>query len=167
MPRQIDFRSSLSSPADEVYAVMVDPEYLRARLRQIGGPGAALLEHTADAQGARYKLRHGLDKSVLPAIVQSLVSGDLTIERTETIRRRGPGDYAGDVDVQIPGTPVSARGRSELRNAPPGSEFAVHAEVTVKVPLFGGGIEETVAGQVHQLLVAETAFTQSWLNRPS
>jgi hypothetical protein len=43
----------------------------------------------------------------------------------------------------------------------------VHAEVTVKVPLFGGGIEETVAGQVHQLLVAETAFTQSWLNRPS
>jgi Protein of unknown function (DUF2505) len=163
MPQQIDFRSPLPFPAAEVYATMIDPEYLRARLQQIGGPGAALLEHSVDAGGARYRLRHGLDSTMLPALVRSLVPGDLVIERTETIRLRGPGDYTGQVEVQVPGTPVSARGHSELRERAPGSEFAVQAEVTVNVPFIGGRIEETVAGQVHELLVAETAFTEQWM----
>jgi hypothetical protein len=39
----------------------------------------------------------------------------------------------------------------------------VHAAVEVKVPLFGGKIEEIVAGQVRRLLEAETAFTVRWL----
>ena len=51
MARQIDFRSPLPHPADIVYATMVDAEYLRARLQRLGGPGAALLEHQADADG--------------------------------------------------------------------------------------------------------------------
>jgi hypothetical protein len=169
MPRQIEFRSPLPYPADEVYATMVDPEFLRARLRQIGGPGAALLEHTADAESARYRLRHGLDRSVLPPLVQNLVPGNLVIERTESVRRRGPGDYSGDVDVHVPSTPVSAAGGIQLRDSAGspngGSEFAVHAEVTVRVPLLGRRIEETVAGQVRQLLVAETAFTEQWLRQ--
>ena len=44
-----------------------------------------------------------------------------------------------------------------------GSEFEVRADVEVKVPLFGGKIEEIVAGQVRRLLEAETAFTARWL----
>ena len=136
MSRQVDFRSPLPHPADAVFAVMIDPDYLRARLQQIGGPGAALLEHTVTGDGARYRLR-----------------------------RQGPGSYAGDVEVQVPGTPVTASGRSTLRDAAPGSEFAVHADVTVNVPLLGGRIEETIVGNIGQLLTAETKFTESWLNR--
>ena len=44
-----------------------------------------------------------------------------------------------------------------------GSLFVVHADVTVKVPLFGGKIEEIVADQVRRLLEAETEFTVRWL----
>jgi len=65
--------------------------------------------------------------------------------------------------VQVPGAPVSAAGTTQLLDAPAGSEFAVQVAVTVKVPLLGGRIEETVAEQVRNLLVAETAFTQNWL----
>ena len=100
---------------------------------------------------------------MLPPLVQTLVPGNLVIERTETIRQLGPGDYDGSVDVQIPGAPVRAEGRMQLRDAPGGSEFGVEAEVLVNVPLIGGRIEETVAEQVRNLLVAETAFTQEWL----
>jgi hypothetical protein len=46
-----------------------------------------------------------------------------------------------------------------------GSVFAVHADVTVNVPIFGGKIEEIVAEQVRRLMEAETAFTITWLNR--
>jgi Protein of unknown function (DUF2505) len=163
MARQTDFRTELPHPAETVYATMVDAEFLRARLQRIGGPGAALLEHRADGTGARYRLRHGLDKSMLPPLVQTMVPGNLVIERTETIRLTVPGGYEGTVDVQVPGAPVNAAGRMRLRDSPAGSEFAVYADVTVSVPLFGGRIEETVAEQVRNLLAAETAFTQEWL----
>lgn len=166
MARQIDYRSTSQYPADEVYATMVDPEYLHARLEQMGGPGAALLEHTADLEGARYRLRHGLDKAALPPLVQSFVPGEIVIERTEAVRRRGAGDYEGDVDVRILGTPASAVGKLRLRDTgdgAAGSDFAVRAEVTVRVPLLGGRIEAVIAEQVKELLAAETQFTLEWL----
>jgi hypothetical protein len=164
VPRQISFSAPLAAPADTAYTAMVDAGYLRARLRDLGGPGAALLEHQADADGARYRLRHGLDSAALPPIAQRLVSGgDLVIERTETVRRAGPGNYTGTVAVQVLGAPVTASGASSLQDAAGGATFAVNASVTVRIPFFGGAIEPVIAEQVQQLLAAETTFTAEWL----
>ena len=91
------------------------------------------------------------------------MQGDLAIRRTETLRVTGLGSYAGHVDVVIAGMPASASGTMRLADSSAGSEFHVHAAVEVKVPLFGGTIEEIVAGQVRRLLEAETAFTVRWL----
>jgi hypothetical protein len=166
MARTIDYRSTSQYPADEVYAVMVDPEYLRARLRQLGGPGAELVEHRADADSARYRLRHGLGAADLPPIVTTLVGGDLVIERTEEITREDAGRYTGNVSVTVHGTPATAAGVMRLTDRDgAGSDFAVRADVTVKVPLFGGKIEGVMADQVRTLLAAETAFTLEWLDR--
>ena len=166
MSRQIDFRSVSPHPADEVYATMVDPDYLRARLERIGGPGADLLEHSADGQGARYRLRLGLDAKDLPSVVRSVLPGNLTIERNERWTRQDGGRYLGDVDVTIPGAPASATGGMRLRDLPDGgSELNVRADVRVSVPLIGGKIEGVVGEQVQRLLAAETAFTDEWLAR--
>jgi len=165
MPRQIDYRSTSPFTAEQVFGAMADPDYLRARLQHLGGPGAALLKHAAEDGGVRYTLRHGLDNDALPGIVQSLVGGDLVIERTESVRRDGAG-YRGNVEVSVPGAPVAAAGTMTLRDAPGGSEFAVRAEVTVRVPLVGGRIEATIGEQVQRLLAAETEFTRTWLSGP-
>jgi hypothetical protein len=166
MARSVDYRSTSQYPAEEVYATMVDPEYLRERLRRMGGPGAELLEHRADAESARYRLRHGLSSADLPPIVATLMKGDIVIERTEEIEREDAGRYRGDVAVRIHGTPASAAGWMRLADIDgTGSEFVIHADVTVKVPLLGGKIEGIVADQVRSLLAAETAFTLEWLAR--
>lgn len=164
MSRQIDYRSSSPHGADDVAAVMLDEEYLRARLVQLGGPGAELLAHEVHDGSGQYTIRHGVDEAALPSIVSSLVSGNLVIQRTESLRREAPGRYRGDVDVQIPGTPASAVGTLELRDTGSGSELLVRADVTVKVPFLGGKIEAVIADQVQQLLAAETAFTLEWLD---
>lgn len=161
MSRQIDYRSSSRFAADDVAAVMLDEEYLRARLDKLGGPDARLLEHGPD----RYRIRHGVDEAVLPPIVGSLVTGNLVIERTESLRPDGAGRYAGDVDVRIPGTPASATGSLRLADTAAGSELVIRADVVVRVPLLGGKIEAVIADQVQQLLAAETAFTLEWLAR--
>lgn len=163
MSRQIDYRSSSHHSADDVAAVMLDEEYLRARLTQLGGPGAKLLAHEATDPGGQYTIRHGVDQAALPSVVSSLVSGNLVIQRTESLRREAPGRWAGDVDVAIPGTPASAVGSIRLHDTGSGSELHVQADVTVKVPFLGGKIEAVIAEQVQQLLAAETAFTLEWL----
>jgi hypothetical protein len=164
MSRQIDFRSVSPYTADEVYATMVDPAYLRARLERIGGPGAALLEHSADVQGARYRLRLGLDAKDLPSVVRSVMAGNVTIERDERWTRQDSGRYRGEVAVTIVNAPASATGGMRLRDLPDGGcELNVRADVRVSVPLIGAKIEGVVGEQVQRLLAAETAFTQTWL----
>jgi hypothetical protein len=163
MARSVDYRSTLAFPADKVFAAMTDEEYLRARLREIGGPGSQLLDHEATPESARYELKQGLAAEDLPPIVGKVMNGDLAIVRTESLNRIAPGSYSGDVDVAIPGAPASASGTMTLADDGDGSLFEVHADVSVKVPLFGGKIEEIVAEQVRKLLEAETAFTIHWL----
>lgn len=163
MSRQIDHRSTSHHSADEVVAVMLDEAYLRARLDRLGGPGATLLALDTDGDGGQYTIRHGVDQAMLPPVVGSLVSGNLVIQRTESLRRSGPGRYAGDVGVQIPGTPASASGSLQLHDVAGGSELLVRADVTVRIPFVGGRIESVIADQVLQLLVAETEFTLEWL----
>jgi Protein of unknown function (DUF2505) len=165
MARSIDYRSTLAFPAEKVFATMTDEEYLRARLRELGGPGSDLLEYEASPENARYRLRQGLSERDLPPVVGKVVGGDLHIERTETLRRSGTGSYDGDVDVRIAGVPASAGGTMKLADGASGdgSLFEVNADVAVNVPLIGGKIEEIVAAQVRRLLEAETAFTVQWL----
>jgi hypothetical protein len=166
MARSIDYRSASQYAAEDVYSVMTDPDYLRARLERLGGPGAGLLEHDADTDAARYRVRHGLNAKDLPSMVRNVLAGDIVIERTETWTRQDTGRYAGEVDVLIRGTPASAAGGMRLRDvAAGGSELLVKAEATVRVPLVGGKIESIIAEQVTRLLAEETAYTLQWLAR--
>lgn len=166
MASSVDYRSISQHAADVVYAAMVDPAYLQARLIRLGGPGAALEEHAADAQGARYRLRHGLDESQLPSGVRMFLAGDIVVERAESWQRTADGHYDGELTVQIPGTPASAQGWMRLADLDTGgSEYVVHADVQVKVPLIGGKIEATVSEQMISMLEMESAFTTDYVNQ--
>jgi hypothetical protein len=165
MPREFDYRSTWPYPTDEVYATMTDPEYLRARLARIGGPGAALLEHHSDADGVRYRLRHGLDAQDMPAAIRTVMPGNITIERAESWKKQGPGRYDATVAVTIHNTPASAAGGMQLHDANPGSELILRLDISVKVPLIGGRIEDVVVGRIGELFDLETQFTREWLEQ--
>lgn len=166
MSRQSEYRATPQYSAEQVFTTMVDPDFLRERLAKIGGKDAALLEHTADADSARFRLRQGLDARDLPQIVRNLLSGDIVIERTETWTRFGPGDYRGGAQVEITGTPASAVGTMSLHDAGAGSEFVVRTDVTVRVPIIGGTIEGMVAEQVKGLMGLETDFMIEHIAQP-
>lgn len=165
MSSQFDYRATSPHPSAAMFAAMVDPECLRARLEKLGGPGAALLEHRADAESARFRVRHGLNPEDIPPAIRSFLPSDFVIERLETWGRGGDGQYTGTADVDVPRTPASATGQMGLRDAVPGSEYRVQTDVLVRVPLFGGRIEEAVGDQILKLLAAENAFTLDWMTR--
>ena len=175
MSSQFDYRATSPHPAAAMFAALVDPTCIRARLEALGGPGAALLEHEADTESARFRVRHGLDPANIPPAIRSFLPADFVIERQETWRHSGDGRYAGMADVEVPGTPAAATAQMGLRDTAggntaaggtgPASEYRVRTDVTVRVPLFGGRIEATVGEQIIKLLEAENAFTLEWMTK--
>jgi hypothetical protein len=163
MSSQIDYRYSTTFPAAALYGALVDEEYLRARLAELGGREASIVSYRTDANGAQFVLRHELDVEGLPPAIAGLLAGRLVLERTEnwTVGR------TGTVDVRVIGAPVpaTAKGRLAVAEVGTGSEFQVHADVSVSLPLFGGSIEELVSGKVRELLELESRFTTRWLEQ--
>ncbi len=165
MSRQFDYRATPPQPAAAMFAAMGDADCLRARLAALGGPNAALLEHKADADGARFRVQHSLDPSDIPQAVRGFLPSDFVIHRLEVWRRANEGLYTGTADVDVPGTPASATGQMGLRDSANGSELRISTDVSVNVPLFGGRIEGSVGEQILKLLDLETEFTIDWMKR--
>lgn len=144
--------------------MLTDKDFLTARLAELGGSGAHIAEHSASADLASFRLRHGIDSGDLPPAVRTLVGGDITIDRQETWRREGDGDYRGEVTVTVPGMPGELRGQQRLHDSGAGSVLAVDGELRVPIPLVGGKVEETVAGHLRDLLDRERTFTRRRLD---
>lgn len=163
MSRRIEHRAGFAHPADVVYSTMVDADYLRARLAEIGGREAALLEHDTSGGSVRYHLRHGLDAKHLPSVVRGALGGDLSIDRFEQWRGSAEGGYAGSATVTVPGTPAQLTGDLWLADADGGCALSMDGTVSVSIPLVGGKLEETIARYVRELLDNEQAFTARWI----
>ena len=158
MPSRFEHRASFPAPVDTVYSTLVDEAFLSARLRDIGGKAAALLEHVTSDDGATIRLRQGVDAQRLPGAVRSILSGDLVVEREE--RWRG---HESTGRATISGVPAEIRSQSRLVSRGDGTELVTSAEVKVSIPLIGGKIEKVVAEQVTKLLAAEAEYAEKWL----
>lgn len=158
MPSRFEHRASFPAPVDTVYSTLVDEAFLSARLRDIGGKAAALLEHVTSDDGATIRLRQGVDAQRLPGAVRSILSGDLVVEREE--RWRG---HESTGRATISGVPAEIRSQGRLVSRGDGTELVTSAEVKVSIPLIGGKIEKVVAEQVTKLLAAEAEYAEKWL----
>jgi hypothetical protein len=158
MPSRFEHRATFAAPVDDVLATLVDEAFLTARLRDIGGKSAALLEHGTSGDTVAFRLRQGVDASHLPGAVRSIISGDLVVEREE--RWRGA-ESAGRATIN--GVPAQITSRGRLSGRGDGAELVIQAEVKVGIPLIGGKIEKAVAEQVTKLLATEAEYAEKWL----
>lgn len=150
-----------------MYGTLVDRSYLDARLARMGGKNASVVEHTSDADAARYVLHQGVGEEQLPGSVRTILPGDLVIERTETWQRAAAGRYRGAVTATVRGAPGQITGELSLVDLDDGgaSEFGLDGAAKVDVPLLGGAIEAMVAEQITKLIDGEARFTEDWLTR--
>ncbi|KEI45329.1 DUF2505 domain-containing protein [Saccharopolyspora rectivirgula] len=168
MTRRIEHRSTSGWPAAAVHEALVDVDYLTERLHALGGSRAELVQHETTDDGVHYQLRHGIRSESLPALARSVVAGDLVVDRSESWRQADENHYTGEVAAEIAGAPCSITGSMWLRDLTTPtdsstSELVFSAKVDVNLPFVGGKLEELVANQVEQLLLAEERFTEEWL----
>lgn len=161
MADHVELRHTYAQPPERVQEVLTDPEYLRAKLREIDGSGAELMSRERDnATGAVTVVqRQTIPSSALPAFAQSLVPGDVVIERTESWN----GTIGGTVQAVIKGTPARINGSMTLTPQDGGATFMLRIETNVPIPLFGAAVEKLINENITQLTDREYEFTASWL----
>ncbi|HEU5469789.1 MAG TPA: DUF2505 domain-containing protein [Actinophytocola sp.] len=159
MPTRFEHRATFSAPPAEVAATLTDRAFLEERQRELGGKGAALLEHAVDGDEVRFRLRQGVDAERLPSMARAIIKGDLMVERAE---RWGPD--GSTAQVTLSGVPGGINSRGTLTGRPDGgTELALNAEVRVGLPLVGGKLERVIADEVAKLLAKESEFAGKWL----
>ena len=141
--------------------MLTDPEFLRDKLREVGGPGAELVSRTEDNGRITVVQRQAVPETVLPAVVRSFVPGDLSITRTEV----WSGPTAGTIDVAVGGAPGSASGTIAVTPDGEGALVTIRIDASVPVPLVGGMIEKAMTDNIGELGEVEHAFTREWLSR--
>lgn len=162
MPSRLEHRANFPAPVETVYSILVDEVFLTERLNDIGGKGAALLEHSRSEDQAAFRLRQGVDANRLPGPVRSILNGDLVVEREERWRS-GSAGYEAASRVTIAGMPAEIKSRSRLVSRSDSAELLITAEIRVSIPLIGGKIEKVVSEQVGKLLSAEAEYAEKWL----
>jgi len=164
VPRTFDL--SVESPATvgQILSAFGDGEYWRARLATFGGGTATLSSLIIDASGAvTVAITLGLLRDRLPKVVTQLHRGDLEMVRNETWSWVGGGRVRGDIDVAVPGAPLSAVGQALLVPEGNGSRMKYTTTVAVKIPLVGGRIESFICGQTSDEITKLQNFTTEWI----
>ena len=169
MPTSMSVVQEFPAPPSAVYALLIDREFLAGRLADCGGvnPEIVSLDVAGEngAQTATVVTRQAIPSDVLPAMVASLMAGNPVTERTETWKPAGDG-YSADFSVTVKGAPASLKGTMVLASAagnPGSSTLTVEGAAAVPIPLFGGKIEEVIAGQIGELLQMEGDYTRARL----
>jgi uncharacterized protein YndB with AHSA1/START domain len=160
MTTHVELRHAYSEPPERVHEVLTDPEYLREKLRMVGGPGAELVSRERDDAGAVTVVqRQTVPSGALPTYAKSLVPGDVVIERTE----RWNGTLDGMVRAVVKGTPAKINGTMALTPRDGGATFTVRIETKVPIPLFGAAVEKLINENIIRLMDHEYDFTAGWL----
>ena len=156
---------TVESPAsvETILSAFGNESYWQARLAEFTGGTAALEELTVDDGTVTVALRLGLIRDRLPRVVTQVRNKDLEMLRSETWTRADDGQLRGEVDVTVPGTPLSVTGKALIAPAGDGSRLDYTATVKVKVPLVGGKIEDYLCGQTLDEISRLQRFTDSWI----
>lgn len=158
MARRIALQHHYPEPPERMREVLINREYLRDKLRAVGGPGAELVSWERDEHDVTVVLHHAVPEDALPSAVRSVLPDDLTIRRTESWNSSG-----GNLHAMIDGVPAMVTGTTCLE---PGSTGCIHGtQLTAEVnfPLFSAKIETLIIKKVAALLETEYLFTLEWL----
>jgi Protein of unknown function (DUF2505) len=158
MASQVELQHRYPERPERIREVLTDPDYVRDKLRAVGGPRAELVSRQENERGVTIVLHHAIPGDMLPSFLRSVRPEGLTIRRTETWISTG-----GNVNAVIDGMPGTMTVAMCLMPDPAGCVLGAQLTAEVPLPLFGGRAEKMITANVAKLMAAEHQFTLRWL----
>ncbi|MFF2085088.1 DUF2505 domain-containing protein [Nocardia sp. NPDC058176] len=158
MATPLAFTARYTYSVEAVRAAFSDEQYWKARIAEVGGPGARLDSFTLDGDQVRVQMVQAIPADQLPPAITAVRPGDLVIPRTETYT-----GTTGSFEAHVEGAPAIVRGTVTLTAEGNVSVGTITGTIEVKIPLFGSKIEAAISEHLVELLANEAEFTEQWL----
>ena len=154
------FRHELSydAPPDQVFAMLADPAFREAACAAMEVISADV-QLDRDGEGFTLVVDQQQNTKDLPGFARTFAG-----ESTQAIQREvWLSPTTGDLTIESPGKPASAKGTIRLEEAGSGTREVVELEIKVKVPLIGGKLEKLMAEKVASGMDVEQRVGAAWL----
>lgn len=160
MATRLVHEMTYDAPLIEVAGMLSDPEFRQEVCRnQRATSYTAEIEGGVDAKAVRIEMTQPTDK--VPSFAKKIVGDSTTIVQTET----WSSPSHAEVRVTIPGKPGEMVGTAVLAEKDGVTTETVTLDITVKIPLVAGKIEQLIAKLLGSALRAEERTGKAWLAR--
>ena len=142
--------------AESVAAMLDDQEFREAVLEK-----QRVVRGSVTIDGDVVTVEQVRSADDIPSFARKFVGDEILIVQTET----WTSPTSADVRLAIPGKPGEAVGTLELVESGGTTTETIDLDLTVKIPLVGGRIEQLIAGIFSAALDAEQKVGREWLAR--
>ena len=160
---RLQARHDYDTDPDEVFAMLTDAEFLRAKLEDRGDRAVEVLECGPGPDGFRIVTRRTVALDV-PGFARRFLQPANTVTQTDVWSDAdGAGTRTGTWQVAAAGVPVTLTGTMTLAGGAGHCVEDIDGTVSSPVPLVGGRLAGVVGRTAVDNLAAEHAFARRWL----
>ncbi len=148
---------------DDVFAMLTDPEFLRARLEATGALKYEVVECEETSDGGFRIVTRRTVQADIPGFARRVFTPTNSMTQVEDWRPAFEGAREGMWRIDAQGVPVSTSGTTHLESVDGGAAQYIDGTIKVSVPLIGGRLERFVFDQAMKTLDVEHVFGRKWL----
>ncbi|MGN6253332.1 MAG: DUF2505 domain-containing protein [Marmoricola sp.] len=152
-----DMRYDGATAAD-VYAMLGTAAFREEVCAYTGFPRRTVTVDDAGS-GMHVRIDQYRPADEIPGFARKFIGAEINIVQEET----WTSPTAADLTVTIPGKPGEMAGTIALAEDDGGTTEHVRVEITVKIPLVSGKLEDLIASMLLKALKAENAVGRKWL----
>lgn len=150
--------STYGATAADVFAMFSDPEW-RRKVGNAQGVVSSDITITPEGEGCRVVIDQVQNTAGLPSIAKK-IAGETT---RAVVTEVWASPTSGTIEILAPGKPTKAVGTVTLQSAGAETKHVTDLELTVKVPILGGRLEQVMADNIEKGLEIEQAVGAAWL----
>ena len=157
----MDLRTEHPYDADPaaVFAMLTDPEFLRAKLASLGHRDIEVVECSPE----RIVTRRTVPLDV-PGFLRKVIHAANTVTQIDGWGPDRDGEREGTWRVDAKGVPVALSGTMRLAAGDRGAVETIAGRAKASVPLVGGKLEKFIAATTLDALAREHEFGRKWLS---
>ncbi|WP_141014032.1 DUF2505 domain-containing protein [Nocardioides sambongensis] len=161
MTKRLVHTMTYDAPVDAVAAMLADPSFREevCRNQRATSYDVRVEGSHGDPMRLRVEMTQPTDK--VPSFAKKVVGSSTTIVLTET----WPALDRGELHIEIPGKPGAMAGTVVLEESGGVTTETVTLDVTVRIPLVGGKIEDLLAQLMGSAMRAEERTGKAYLAR--
>ena len=156
MGTRLSKKLTYDATAEAVVGMLDDPEFREAVLER-----QKVVRGSASIDGDVVTIEQVRSADDIPSFAKKFVGDEILIVQTEN----WTSPTSADVRLAIPGKPGEAVGTMGFAESGGTTTESVDLDITVKIPLVGGKIEQLIAGIVSHALDVEQKVGREWLAR--